>query len=258
MRLVALVLLVVLATMISAMALSAQTYDTANTSNLALRSKYGEMYLYVASVGVPVALTIDENEQYHGMGLTASGTSLNGWTYKDGTVGDILSVADAGGGVLLITASAAHNLTVGDYVVHTGFTVRTSYQGKYEVLSTPAANTYTVTGAFDTSSDTGHFQRSWSLRANPGSAGIYLVSFSISAQAVNATTDFRWELNQNTTELDNISAQYLFSNAGRPASVSSSGIVTVNDGDVIYPTMKNVTDATNLSVWIADLVITRL
>lgn len=127
----------------------------------------GEMYFYTAAIGAPTAQVINITAQYHGVYLTASGTTLDGFTYKAGTSGTINSVADNGGvvaGTILITTAANHNLAVGDYVCQNGFTTRTTYRGKYKVLTTPIATTYTVTRAFEVATDTGFFQRSWSLR----------------------------------------------------------------------------------------------
>jgi hypothetical protein len=165
------------------------------------------MYFYTASGGAPTSLSIQIVNQYHGVSLTATGTTLNGWTYKAGTLGIINAVADNGGGTILLTTAAPHGLAVGDYVCQVGFTTRTTYRGKYRVLTTPLPTTYTVTRAFEVSTDTGFFQRAWSLRANTGSAGIYHATFTMSAQAATGTTDFRFELNRNETDLDNIVGQ---------------------------------------------------
>lgn len=168
---------------------------------------YGEMYFYTAAVGAPTSLAIRITAQYHGIALTASGTTVSGWTYKAGTMGVVSAVADNGGtspNTILVTTSAPHNLDVGDYVCQVGFTTRTTYQGKYKVLTTPISTTYTVARAFQTSTDTGWFQRAWSLRANTGSAGLYRASFTLSAQAASSVTDFRFEINVNATDLDNI------------------------------------------------------
>ena len=243
--------------------LTAQVADLANTTiggrPIALANQpYGEMYFYTSSGGVPTALLINIVNQYHGINLAATGTAVLGWTYKVGTAGTINAVDNNGGGTLLVTTAANHNLAPGDYVCQTGFTTRTTYRGKYLVLTTPLATTYTVTGAFDTSTDTGFFQRAWSLRASTGSDGLYRVSFTMSAQAVTATTDFRFELNRNATDLDNIASQNLFSNAARPASMVGIGLVTVADNDVIYMSVKNITDSSDFSVWLANLSLNRL
>jgi hypothetical protein len=234
---------------------SGQTHDTQNTDNLTPISKHGEMYFYTPSAGAPTSQAITIVNQYHGISLAATGSLVNGWTYKDGTAGTINSVADNGGGTILITTAANHNLAVGDYVTQTGFTTRTTYRGKYLVLTTPLATTYTVTRNFQVATDTGFFQRAWSLRANAGSAGLYRVSFTMSAQADSPVTDFRFECNVNITDLDNIATQILFSSASRPASMVGIGLVTIADGDVLYMSVKNITDGTDFKVWMANLSI---
>ena len=222
---------------------------------------YGEMYFYTPSVGAPTPLGINVVNQYHGVALAATGTTLVGWTYKTGVAGTVTAVADNGGvtpGTILLTTSAPHNLAPGDFVCQTGFTTRTTYQGKYRVLTTPLATTYTVTRAFQVSTDTGFFQRAWSLRANTGSAGIYHVTFTMSAQALSGTTDFRFELNQNALDLDNIAAQILFGTANRPDEFTGAGLITVVDNDVIYMSVKNITDSSDFSVWLSNLSLHRL
>lgn len=224
-------------------------------------SKYAEMYFYTAAVGAPTAQVINITAQYHGVYLTASGTQLSGWTAKAGTSGTINSVADNGGvvaGTILITTAANHNLTVGDYVCQNGFTTRTTYRGKYKVLTTPIATTYTVTRAFEVATDTGFFQRAWSVTASTGSAGLYRVTFGMSAEADSNTTDLRWEINKNATDLDNIASQNFYSTLARPQSTSSTGIVSIADGDTLYMSVKNLTDASDWKVWLAVMVATRI
>jgi hypothetical protein len=219
---------------------------------------YGEMYFYTASGGSPTSITIDVTNQYHGVHLAATGISVNGWTYKTGSQAVISAVSDNGGGTILVTTATPHGLAAGDYVCQTGFTTRTTYRGIYKVLTTPLTTTYTVTRAFETSTDTGDMQRAWSLRANTGSAGTYRVSFTMSAQAASGTTDFRFELDQNTAAIDSIAGQTLFSTASRPQEMVGIGLVTIADDDVIFMTVKNLTDASDFSVWLANLSLNRI
>jgi hypothetical protein len=224
-------------------------------------SKYGGMYFYTAAAGAPTAQVINIDQQYHGVYLTASGGSSAGWTTKAGTSGAINSVADNSGVVantILITTAADHNLAVGDYVAQNGFTTRTTYRGKYRVLTTPLVTTYTVARPFEVSTDTGWFQRAWSMTASAGSAGLYLVTFSMSAEADANTTDLRWEVNLNATDLDNIASQNFYSTLARAQTTSATGIVSIADGDTLYMSVKNLTDGTDWKVWLANLVATRM
>lgn len=221
-------------------------------------SKYAELWFYTSSTGSPTPLGINIVSQYHGFGLTASGTTVSGWTYKGGVAGTVSSVADNGSGTILITTSAPHGLAAGDYVVQNGFTTRTTYQGKYLVLSTPLTTTYTVTRAFQTSTDTGWFQRSWSLRANTGSAGLYRVTFSLSAEADSNSTTFRWEVNRNATDMDNVASQFFYVSASRAANTAATGLISVSDNDVMYVSVKNLTDSSDWRLWLASLTMTRI
>jgi hypothetical protein len=229
------------------------TYEVKNAPE-----KYGGIYFYTSAGGSPTALAINIVNQYHGIALTPTGSNLNGWTFKAGLSGAISAVADNSGGTILVTTSAPHGLSVGDYVCHTGFTTRTTYRGKYKVLTTPLTTTYTVTRAFEVATDTGFFQRAKCLIAGVGAAGVYYVTFSISAQADSNTTEFRYEVNLNATDLDNIVGQVFYDTLNRAKGVSSSGIVTIADGDVLYVSMKNITDANDMKVWVCNLNVHRL
>lgn len=221
--------------------------------------KYAEFYFYTASGGSPTALGIDIVNQYHGIVLAAAATPLvDGFTYKAGAVGIIDAVADNGAGTILVTTAAPHGLAVGDYICQTGFDTRTTYRGKYVVLTTPSTVTYTVTRAFETSTDVGHFQRAFSFRVNSGANGLYHVNFNLSAQAVTNTTQFRFELNKNTGDLDNIAIQHNYVTNTLAATMAGSGIISVAVNDVIYASVKNLTDATDFQVWLMNLNLTRI
>ena len=241
---------------------TAQTYNTGNTSNLSLQTKYGGAYFYTSALGVPTAVTVEAANQYAAVPLVTTATNLNGWTHKVGTgpvaVASVANNNAVVANTILVTTSVDHNLAVGDYVKHTGFAVRTVYSGTWKVLAVPLSTTYTVGRAYDTSTDTGFAGRSFSLRANTGSAGTYLVQFSSSIQSDANTTDFRMELVKNTTDLDNITSQVLFSTQNRPGAMGGVGLVTVADDDVIWLHVKNLTDTTDLKVWLFNFVVTRL
>jgi hypothetical protein len=80
----------------------------------------------------------------------------------------------------------------------------------------------------------------------------------MSAEADSNTTDFRWEVNKNDTDLDNIAAQNFYSTSARAQSTSATGIVSIADGDVLYMSVKNLTDAADWKLWLANLVATRI
>lgn len=232
-------------------------YNSA-TKQFEVVPKYGGAYFYTAAAGAPTAIVIDTANLYHGIYLTSLSINASGWTHKAGARAVVDSVADNGTGTILCTTNAAHGFAPGDYICHTGFAVRTTYRGKYKVLTTPLTTTYTVARAFETATDAGFATRAFSLRANTGSAGMYLLTFSCSMQCDSATTDIRIEANLNATDLDNIASQNLFGTQNRPGCLFSSGIITVADDDVVYCSIKNLTDAADVKVWLANLYVARL
>jgi len=239
----------------------ANLYVSAAGTLAEIEKKYAGMYFYISSGGTPTPVVINITGQYHGIALTPTGFSGVGWTSKAGLKGVIASVADNSGtaaGTILITTNDPHNLSIGDYVVQNGFVTRTTYRGKYRVLTTPISTTYTITRNFETATDTGWFERSKSVTASVGSAGLYRASFQLSSESVTGTTAFRVELNQNATDLDNCAAQHEHQTKAISTSMSVACLITVADGDTIYMSVKNLTDATDFAVWTANLVLNRL
>jgi hypothetical protein len=193
--------------------------------------------------------------------LTTTGTRLSGWTHKAGQANAIASVADNSGvvaGTILVTTTGAHNLAVGDIVTHTGFTTRTAYRGKYVVLTTPLSTTYTVAKAYSTSTDTGFMKRAFSLKAGTGAAGIYRASYSLTLAAASDTTDIKIEVNNGTSEADNIAAEHSFQKSGDLSVIGTSGVMTIAEGDTIWLSIANTTDSTDVTIRHASLSLSRI
>jgi hypothetical protein len=219
---------------------------------------YGGAYFYTATGAAATSMAIDTSLLYHALVLATTGTNVSGFTHLAGQANAIASVAENSAGVSMkVTTTGAHNLTAGQPITQTGFTTKTAYRGKKIVQSCPSATEYIVLGTY-TGTDTGFMKRGFSLQCNTGSAGVYQISFSVSAEAANGATTFKFEANQNITDLDNIVSEKDFKTTGKSETLSSGGIVTLADGDYIWLSVANLTDATDLSFRHCNLVITKV
>jgi hypothetical protein len=145
----------------------------------------------------------------------------------------------------------------GECITHTGFTTRVEYRGKFVVQSCPSATEYIVLGTYG-GTDTGFMKRAFSLRANAGSAGVYNVSASLTTQVATATTTFKVEMNQNITDRDNVAGERYHSTANKSYGGSISGFLTIADGDYIWLSIANLTDATDVGVMSLNLNLEKM
>ncbi|MFA6201512.1 MAG: hypothetical protein WC679_14020, partial [Bacteroidales bacterium] len=99
-----------------------------------------------------------------------------------------------------------------------------------------------------TSSQTGIYIRGARLKANTGSAGTYRLSFNITGFSAGANKLFKVEANKNLTALDNIAVSNKFTSATDYTPLPGGGLVTIADGDVIWLSIMNQTDATDFTV----------
>jgi len=135
-----------------------------------------EMYLYANTT----ESVIDTADAWHLLSLAEiTPGELDGWTYADGTRGtDITTYATYDGGAsTLVTTTAAHNLSAGDYISITG---TTNYNDIYKVLSAPSGTTFEINKAWDTNNDaTGTYNRGGTLTCGADAGGFYKVSLNI-------------------------------------------------------------------------------
>lgn len=142
-----------------------------------------EMYLFQNTT----ATVVDTADVWHMLSLTEiTAGDLDGWGYEDGTRGDDITVyatSDAGARTK-VTTTAAHNLTIGDFISITG---TTNYNDLYEVMEIVDANNFTINKAWDTNDDgTGTYNRGGTLTAGAGAAGGYKPSWNVTlTPAVN-------------------------------------------------------------------------
>lgn len=136
----------------------------------------GEMYLYANET----ESIIDTADAWHLLPITAlNAGELDGWTFEEGVRGtDIIAYAtyDAGASTL-VTTTAAHNLSAGDFISITG---TANYNALYEVLSAPSTTTFEINKAWDTNNDaTGTYSRGGTLIAGATAGGAYKIGWNV-------------------------------------------------------------------------------
>lgn len=219
---------------------------------------YGEAYFYTPTGSPSTSMAIDTTLLYHAVVLSTTAGSNAGFTHKVGQANNILSVSENVAGVSYkVTTSGNHNLVAGEPITHTGFSTRTEYRGKFIVQSTPSNTEYIVLGTYG-GTDTGFMKRAFTLRANTGSAGVYRVGYNFTAYPASGTTNFKVEVNKNISDCDNIAAEALFITNTRNQCMSSEGLLTISDGDYVWLSIANLTDATDLSIRHCNLHLHRV
>jgi hypothetical protein len=195
---------------------------------------FGEMFIYENVT----ATLIDKANSYHAAILGSAG-HLEGFTAAGGARGAISAAADYSGTVAGTTkfTSAGHERTTGEVITITG---TTNYEGAYFLTRIDNDNYY-CTVAY-VSSQAGFWRKPCTLKCNVGYAGHYKVEFSLTGDAAANGKNFRFELNQNTDELDNVSGDRTFSTGSDYSFIGGNGIVELAEGDVIWLSGKNTSD----------------
>ena len=211
---------------------------------------YAEMYEYENTN----ATTIGTQNVYHAVNDLVAG-SLNGFTFVSGIEGTIASVANYNGtvaGTILIT-DVAHGLATGDIItIHS----TTNYNGTYTITKV-TNDTFYVTKAY-VSSQTGDWAMGAYLRCSTGSDGVYRLTFNNTSLPASNNETFKFELNKNTTPLDNIANSNKYGTAGDYKSMSASGLASLVAGDRIWLSTRNETSGADITVRHANINITRL
>jgi len=215
---------------------------------------YAEVYIYENTTSTGIAT----QNIYHAIGGTGIGTAgaIAGFTLASGINGSIASVADYSGteaGTIKITVTAGHNLTTGDIITISG---TTDYNGTFSITSISSTEFY-ITEIY-TSSQTGIYIRGARLKANTGSAGTYRLSFNLTGFSAGANKTFKVEANKNLTSLDNIASSRKFTSSTDYSQMSGNGLITLADGDIVWLSIMNQTDATDFTVRHLNANISRI
>jgi len=174
---------------------------------------------------------------------------VSGFSYDAGLLGEIASVADAGGGSILIT-DTGHGLTIGNIISINGNT-DAAYNGVFEVLTTPTDDTFTVTATY-TATDTGYWQKGAALTVLAGGAGIYKGTWASCGISATNSHVFDFSPFVNTTQATAATARRKFSNADY-GSFSGTELVTFAEGDIISFMARDITGNSDITIRSLDL-----
>ena len=231
-----------------------RTFTLPDRSGTLVTSAYGEVYQYENATAIAIAVGGTTPATYYALNLMSTGT-VNGFTFVAGVGGGpgatISGVTNAGGGD--ITVAATGTWVAGNPVTITG---TTNYNGKY-VIKTGGTNTFVVTGTYF-SSQTGIARGAAGLKAAAGSAGNYRVAFNSSAFSASNSKTWHIEVNQNATARDNIASKAQSSSNSTYRNLGASGILTIADGDVIWLSIANDTDGSNITCEFINLNLVRV
>ena len=170
------------------------------------------------------------------------------FSYEAGAVGTIASVADAGGGTITVTTGAAHGRSTGDILTLNG---TTNYNGIFELLSTPAADTFTVTAAY-VSDQSGFWQQGATLTVLAGGAGVYKGSWAACGISASNGHVFDFTPVVNTTIASAATARRKFSFADY-GSFSGTELVNLAVGDKVSFIVRDITGTSNVTIRSFDL-----
>ena len=218
-------------------------------------ANFGEMYLYANTT----ATVINTADVFHAVSLTEMTVGVeDGWTYADGVSGaDITAYTTYDSGAsTLVTMTAVHNLSAGDFITITG---TTNYNEAYEVLSAPATTTIEIDKAWDTNNDaTGSYNRGSTLTAGVGTAGLYKITWGASITPETNAHIFTGSYMINKTPCTKCRARAKLGIAGDYATIGASSLLEVAEGDKITFIIKNVGATGNITLRHGDLNLHRL
>jgi len=199
--------------------------------------KAGEMYIYSNTV----ESVIDTADVWHALYAANITAGVNlGWTFADGVRGtDITAYATYDGGAsTLVTTTAAHNLSAGDYISITG---TTNYNDLYEVLSAPSSTTFEIDKAWDTNDDaTGTYARGATLTAGANASGHYPSNWSATLTPGTTGHIFTMGFMINKTPCDKCRARQKLGTATQYECLPGTSIFDINEGDKVSFIIKNV------------------
>ena len=201
---------------------------------------YGEMYVYESAVEVEIDLA----NQYHAVNTIATGGICKGWVFKAGSTGPIASFANYHATVPNTTLinDVAHGLLTGEVIT---ICKSTNYSGKHVITWVDADNFY-IAVSYVAEAGGPNWIRGSSLQALPGSNGIYRIAWGATVIPVGANNNFKVESNLTTTDLDNMAASIRLTVAADRRTLTGVGLATVADGDYVWISVRNETDASNI------------
>ena len=210
---------------------------------------FGECYLYANST----AMSIDIANVYHACPNASQGL-LNGFTYKGGKVSAVASVASASGGSEITCTSVAHGFLDGEVITLTN---STNYDGVY-LVKNKTNDTFDVAKAY-VQSRSFNAVRGFSLRANTGTSGTFILDWNASAKNNSGTNkDWRIEANLNLVAQDKASSQIRIPTNTETSALAAGCILQLAAGDYVWISVKNITDTVDIVIVDANLRIRRI
>lgn len=219
---------------------------------------FGEMYLNANTTET----VVDTADVWHLLSLSeVAGGALDTWTFEAGTRGaDITAYATYDSGAsTLVTTTADHNLSAGDFISITG---TTNYNDLYKILSAPSSKTFEINKAWDTNDDaTGTYNRGATLIVGCGAAGCYSASWNVTVTPEFNGHVFTGAYAKNGVVCNKCRSRNKlgtaadFSNMGGHALTTSPGFVA---GDKIQFAFKNVGGTGNFTIRHGNLITQRI
>ena len=227
-------------------------YSTGRQEVKTADSQYGGIYIYKNTSSV----TFNKADSYVAF-IRGGVGSLSGWTYQAGKRVQLNSGTTfaAMSTTYLRCYATGHGFAKNEAVTISG---STDYEGTY-VIRSVLTDSFVIPKTYVSAENAaGRWaRRPASLTAGTNSAGEYLVSFAVSFNQGTKDKNYKVEMRRCTpstyvcTDLDNITAQQITptTTAGGDSTInlSSSGIVAIAAGDIVFGVVKNITDTTAIT-----------
>lgn len=211
-------------------------------------SKHGEMFMYEESQAVTINVS---TAQYHGVVGFSQGT-IDGWTMGSAGLTGTGNITTAAGGTAININDGTHGLVTGDVVA-----VQSASHSGSKVITKINNDNFTVPISYS-GDETGYWQMGGYLLAGADAAGDYELEFSVSGQSASNSKEFQWELNHNLTAIDTVVAQRKHTVTDMGSYASGGVVADVAAGDIIWLSVKNITDATNFTIRHVNVNIVRI
>lgn len=212
--------------------------------------KFGEMYMIDNTTDTVI---IETNVWQPITGLFQVG-DVDGFDFVAGETNAFTAVADGGGGEITITATG-HGFQAGEHVTISG---TTNYNGNYEVQSING-NDFNITATY-VATETGTAIRGDCLEAAQDYGELRL-SYGGSMTAGNSKV-FEFALKKENLLCQKCRVQRKFGVAGDFGDAGRSSLVgggvQINSGECLSLMVRNITDASDLTIKHANFSVTRI
>jgi hypothetical protein len=197
------------------------------------------------------AFTIDTTNEWHALSNLSAGSLSSFTEIGGGSTGAITAYADAGGGQVTVT-SAGHGLAENDYLTITG---STNYNGVFKVTNV-TTDTFEITDTWVADDGTGTWHHGSHIV--PSHRGDYKISWAFSASAAGANKTFDFASFNKTSEITGTKIRRNFQTAAAIGSIAGEAIVTLERNDHLFFAVRNVTDASNITISEGALTLAKI